>query len=498
MIIDELKTNCAGIVKNVCTVNSSDNQADELYEFDVSNIGKVFACVKEITFGGRSSLDYENRVQIHSSSNNYILNKRNSGDKAIIIGIKKQNGETIICAFKPEYSSAKSTISKQIKDETINAALSFGFSQQKKGDVFACAFKTPFFVFYLNNLDWIHDCPIKDMNKHTKTISLQSYSPLILYGPPGTGKTYKMQTDYINNYANDRRFITTFHQSFSYEEFVEGLKPIVLDKDHSVINYEVVSGVFYNACDKAANLAGYKDLEDCIKDADRKQKMAEAMKDKDKIVLLCIDEINRANVSAVFGDLISLIETNKRIGSDNEMTVILPYSKKIFGVPANLLIVGTMNTADRSIQLLDSALRRRFKFEELLPDYSRIEYSTAREILKSINARIRCLLDKDHQIGHSYFIDAKDELDIFNALKDCVIPLLEEYFYNDVQKIRQILNEKGENEYYFYRKDADAMAELDNMQTDFDNERELFILNPELSEVKDDVIMASDFIKHIK
>jgi Cdc6-like AAA superfamily ATPase len=318
---------------------------------------------------------------------------------------------------------------------------------------------------------------------------------IILYGPPGTGKTYKMQNEYINKIAAENRFVTTFHQSFSYEEFVEGLKPSVLKEKPEVVVYRIEKGIFFNACERAAKLAGYKDLEECIKADDRKQKMEEALNDK-KIVLLCIDEINRANVSAVFGDLISLIEPSKRIGAKNEMKVKLPYSKKEFGVPANLLIIGTMNTADRSIQLLDSALRRRFKFEELMPDYRTIDNLKARNILEVINARIRSLLDKDHQIGHSYFIDAKDEFDIFNALKDCVIPLLEEYLYNDAQKIRQILNEEGEDDYFFYKKDAAAMKELDNMKLDFDNEKEIFMLNPVLAEVND-AAEAARFIAHI-
>ena len=320
-------------------------------------------------------------------------------------------------------------------------------------------------------------------------------SPLILYGPPGTGKTYKMQTEYINEYADEDRFITTFPQSFSYEEFVEGLKPFI-PEGKTEVNYHIEKGVFYNACERAAKLAGFISLAECIHAENRKEKMEDAINEK-KIVLLCIDEINRANVSAVFGDLISLIEPSKRIGAKNEMIVKLPYSKKEFAVPANILIVGTMNTADRSIQLLDSALRRRFKFEELLPDYETIANPTAQEVLKTINARIRSLLDKDHQIGHSYFIDAENELDIFNAMKDCVIPLLEEYFYNDTQKIRQILNEKGENDYYFYVKDKDAQKELDDMQNDYDSEKEIFMLNPKLYDVND-INKAKQFIEHIK
>ena len=332
-----------------------------------------------------------------------------------------------------------------------------------------------------------------------------SLKPLILYGPPGTGKTFKIQHEYIDKFAKEDCFVTTFHQSFSYEEFVEGLKPVLSSSDNvstsSDVKYEIQKGIFYTACERAAVFAGYETsesesaLKKCINDSNRSEKMDEAIKNN-KIVLLCIDEINRANVSAVFGDLISLIEPSKRIGAKNEMIVQLPYSKEAFAVPANLMIVGTMNTADRSIQLLDSALRRRFRFEELLPDYDKIENTTAKSILQKINARIRGLLDKDHQIGHSYFIEAETDIDIFNALKDCVIPLLEEYFYSDAQKIRQILNETSESEINFYVKDSDAMSELDNMQNDYDNEKELYILNPALTDVKDNE-KAKSFINHI-
>ena len=195
-------------------------------------------------------------------------------------------------------------------------------------------------------------------------------------------------------------------------------------------------------------------------------------------------------------EMLLLGSLHKERAAKYEMTAKLPYSKKDFGVPGNLMIIGTMNTADRSIQLLDSALRRRFKFEELLPDYDTIRNQRARDILEAINARIRSLLDKDHQIGHSYFIDAEDDLDIFNALKDCVIPLLEEYFYNDAQKIREILKEKGADNHYFYIKDDMAQDALKSMVIEYDSEKELFMLNPDLSDVND-AAGAEEFIKHI-
>ena len=320
--------------------------------------------------------------------------------------------------------------------------------------------------------------------------------PVILYGPPGTGKTFRMQNDYIDDYKADDRFITTFHQSFCYEDFVEGLKPVIDEKDApSDVKYHIEKGVFYSACVRAAELAGYtgKALQECIDDPDRSNKMNEAIK-KNKLVLFCIDEINRANVSSVFGDLISLIEPSKRIGADHEMIVRLPYSKEKFGIPGNLQIVGTMNTTDRSIQLLDSALRRRFHFEELPPDSGVVGYPMAKKILETINMRIRCFLNKDHQIGHTYFIDAQSDLDVLTELRKSVIPLLEEYFFSDPQKIRLILNDSDNNNYNFYIKDSEANKYLESLS--LDDEYEPYVPNPKLDMVITDD-EANKFLDHI-
>ena len=307
-----------------------------------------------------------------------------------------------------------------------------------------------------------------DVNDYSGNIPEQ----YIFYGPPGTGKTHTIQNDFVAKFSKKNRFITTFHQSFSYEEFVEGLKPILVTaEDNSQSNpnndgqqdvdasgdvkYQIVKGIFRIACERAAELAGYKSLKECVTDTfeNRQRAFNQAIKDK-KTVLLCIDEINRGNVVAIFGDLISLVEGSKRLGINkvSEMIVSLPYSQDEFGVPANLLIVGTMNTADRSIKLLDSALRRRFTFIELLPDYSVFVSNTdesddakqatneAKIILKGINARIRSLLNKDSQIGHSYLMFAKSRKEIFDALVNRIIPLLEEYFYDDSGNLTETID----------------------------------------------------------
>lgn len=183
--------------------------------------------------------------------------------------------------------------------------------------------------------------------------------------------------------------------------------------------------------------------------------------------VLIMDEINRGNISRIFGELITLIEDDKRLGEQNEIVVKLPYSRKTFGVPANLYLIGTMNTADRSIALMDTALRRRFEFIEMLPDVSLLPEDldgvNVRKLVQTINQRIEYLYDRDHTIGHAFFLGRKlSEPVLIDIMQKKVIPLLQEYFYDDWEKIELTLGGAASNDdnNYFIRKEVVKPADI--------------------------------------
>lgn len=292
----------------------------------------------------------------------------------------------------------------------------------------------------------------------------------------GNGLTYK----------NFQRFISKISDGL-YTSIQKDGKYMLTQRSDSNSNviYRIMKGIFFDACESASRLAGYSSLQECIDDTieGRSQKLDQAIA-SNNVFVMCIDEINRANISSVFGDLITLIESKKRLGGTEEMSAVLPYSKEKFGVPSNLQIIGTMNTADRSITLLDSALRRRFHFEEVLPQpevlqWIEIDGVNVSMLLKKLNKRITYFLGKDQSIGHSYFIgldkSTTPKKDLLSILWNNIIPLLEEYFYNDIPKIRLVLGENNKSEdLSFFKLDEEAEIErlFGNIEEDIDQDEE--------------------------
>lgn len=429
-----------------------------------------------------------------------------------------------------------------------------------------------------------------ESNNTQKMLNQNSSLNQILYGPPGTGKTYhtidkaleilgenlesrdEKKAKFDEYVKNGQIVFTTFHQSYGYEEFVEGIKPSLNSDENSQINYKVKDGIFKELCKKALenrdDIESFNfyinDLKEKTKeDANNPEKYfqlpntkysiqyrggktfrikfddmsknhkdypvsidnieklyktsnideiynsayvkailnylkSQGLKDykeKDEKInlpyIIIIDEINRGNVSKIFGELITLIEPSKRIGESEELKVTLPYSGKKFGVPKNVYILGTMNTADRSITSLDTALRRRFEFVEMMPDPDLLKNvfickdvenpnkdedylgddaktegfaEILQNILISINKRIEFLLDREKTIGHAFFMSEAvkfnkdnwckpDEYEedwyvlsiskLKSIFQNKIIPLLQEYFYNDYALISAVLNDNG-------------------------------------------------------
>lgn len=258
----------------------------------------------------------------------------------------------------------------------------------------------------------------------------------IIYGAPGTGKTYstaeyavafiekrqvrtnqlsdKERNDLMKKYRdltkNGQVVFTTFHQSYGYEDFIQGLRP---NTENGEMKFSPTDGVFKRIADKA-------------------------MQDQENNYVIIIDEINRGNISKVFGELITLIEEDKRWGENNQLSVILPSGQE-FAVPNNLYIIGTMNSADKSIALIDTALRRRFEFIEVAPNEDLIKDEILKSVLIQLNTVLRKQLESsDLLIGHAYFI-GKTKDDLPKILNRNIVPLLYEYFYDNEKKVKDAL-----------------------------------------------------------
>ncbi|EDP0053367.1 AAA domain-containing protein [Campylobacter jejuni] len=521
----------------------------------------------------------------------------------VYCGIKRENGEIIVCIGESEDKTINYLAKNKVDDYNTQFNKKTYDYKNLNNDIDLIIDKI------IENMQWFAKLPlneIQDRNdlsksnnkeirndgsemsnkKENKNLSLNQ----ILYGPPGTGKTYhtidkaleilgenlesrdEKKAKFDEYVKNGQIVFTTFHQSYGYEEFVEGIKPSLNSDENSQINYKVKDGIFKELCKKALenrdDIESFNfyinDLKEKTKeDANNPEKYfqlpntkysiqyrggktfrikfddmsknhkdypvsidnieklyktsnideiynsayvkailnylkSQGLKDykeKDEKInlpyIIIIDEINRGNVSKIFGELITLIEPSKRLGNEEALELTLPYSGEKFGVPKNVYIIGTMNTADRSITSLDTALRRRFEFVEMMPDPDLLKNvfickdvenpnededylgddaktegyaEILQNILISINKRIEFLLDREKTIGHAFFMSEAVKFNKNNWIKpdeyeedwyvlsisklkkvfqNKIIPLLQEYFYNDYALINAVLNDNG-------------------------------------------------------
>jgi tetratricopeptide (TPR) repeat protein len=342
----------------------------------------------------------EKAIEEHINCLKYAENKRqktSARKKLKQLGKSEKDIEKIVSGFEP----IKETVLTSPVTETMNAHHKNIERAQSPNDIAHLSKKTFLPVDFLENLNEL----------------LESKLQIIFYGVPGTGKTFvaKEFAKYFTNCASEADLknqfqLIQFHQSYSYEEFMEGIRPEPLE-DNKGMSYPIKAGIFKTFCEEAG-------------------------KNRDKKYLLIIDEINRGNISKIFGELLFLLEYR-----DNEIT--LPYSKKPFSIPDNVYIIGTMNTADRSIAFVDYALRRRFYFVEFQPNKEVLEKwlnenpnkKSGIDVLNlftKLNDTIKNDLDEHHQIGHSYFMIEKGILDEkrLKLIWDYnIMPLLKEYFF---------------------------------------------------------------------
>ena len=313
------------------------------------------------------------------------------------------------------------------------------------------------YVNYTNRQEPLIFSKTEDSNWKIINEKLEAEAPEII-------ELTSLSKQFTSQKKQKKRYVfTTFHQSFSYEDFIEGIKPIIYEDEN---NPEIGKQVIYD-----------------IKPGLFKQIVTEANADRNNDYAIFIDEINRGNIANIFGELITLIEDDKRIGTANYIPAKLPYSNEDFGVPPNLYIIGTMNTADRSVEALDTALRRRFSFVEMNPEPKMLSSEEFKcngidleALLTAINGRIEKLLDKDYCIGHSYFMTIKNHQQPLDELKvifqNKILPLLQEYFYGDWGKIMLVIGK----EFVEIKKDPIKFLSTDSYE-DFEEYDEKSIYN---------------------
>lgn len=393
-----------------------DVDSNLINEESISGTKRYFFAMKNSTPGGRDSLKNEQRIQVQADPFKYLF-KQNKGENSFLLGIYKgPNNEPIFCTWKSVDTTSTSTVSKQIKIETISAAYKYGFERQVKREEFACAFRKEFLLFYIKNLNWIHDKQFSMATdfKSNSTIDLDLFCSglnkkeirnRIIFGAPGTGKSFKLNDDKdrLLEFGGEYERVT-FHPDYSYANFVGTYKPVPIkdSEGKDSISYEYVPGPFMRTYVRA--------LKNCIK--------VSKAEEEPKPFLLLIEEINRANTAAVFGDVFQLLD-RKNNASEYPIQAsedIKNYLSKETGlsseyfceikIPDNMFIWATMNSADQGVFPMDTAFKRRWSFEYLDID------------------------ENDHEID-KYYVDINGEEIKWNSLRKAINTYLSEKGVNE-------------------------------------------------------------------
>lgn len=442
--------------------------------------GKTYSTIKKAIEIIEGSIDNnEDRDELKKKFDNYIENEQikfitfhqNYSYEEFIEGLKAESDENNNIkyeikdgVFKDICEKAKNITIESKKNYSLNSSpniwkMSLGNSQlEKENYVFEYCIKNSVVLLGFGEYKDFSDCD--DENSISKKLNIENGYPikaidifknkmqigdliLISYGNLKLRAIARVVGEYK---LIDDDSLDSFVQAREVEWLLIPNEPFYYDK---ILDKKFIQKTIYN-------------IKDNVKINELKNILSGKSKIESKNYVLIIDEINRGNISKIFGELITLIEPSKRIGAKDAITVELPYSKDKFGVPLNLYIIGTMNTADRSIALMDMALRRRFDFIEMMPDYSLLKDIVVdgieiAKMLKAINERVEALYDRDHTIGHAYFLDIESMEELSDVFRNRIIPLLCEYFYDDWEKIRLILadDQKPQNQQFIKEKDID-------------------------------------------
>jgi hypothetical protein len=394
----------------------------ELSEITVSSLNKnILVCYKDITYGGgavsQSRNPNERRIQVSSNNRNQAYNALLNGETAILIGIS--DSDDVFCAWKLDHSNATHTISKQIKIQTIEEAAILGFAQQKQHnkDEYSCAFRKDFIYFYIENLEWIHDMtvgkPLSYTNNADESQRITGGNNYLLYGVPGSGKSHTIKTQYCDDESLMERVV--FHPDYTYSDFIGQIMPKT--DENGCIRYEFSPGPFTRMLYNANN-------------------------DPTQEYFLVIEELNRGNAPAIFGEIFQLLDRNEEpdegtigessYGITNTYIADFVYGNpnKLVFIPSNLSIIATMNTSDQNVFTLDTAFQRRWRMRMIENNINQAEHAdkpildtdiTWKQFNDTINDRIltansQLTSSEDKRLG-AYFVTSAD-LDFSNSGDD--------------------------------------------------------------------------------